>query len=390
MKQVTRTWAEIDLDNLVYNFKQLKALTSSGVLMMPVVKADAYGHGERPVALTLQQSGCDWFGVSNIIEARNLRKYGIVKPILILGYTPAASARDLFELSLTQTIYSEEYAEALAEQARQDNVVVDVHIKLDTGMSRLGFTTGNTEDLVITLARICYLPNIRVTGIFTHFAAADDLTDVGLAQTTLQHRRFATVLTEMTRRGFQFKNVHCANSAAVLNYPEYNYSMVRPGISLYGFTPNGKHSDRISLKPVMTLKTVVAQVKNIRAGEKISYGGTFTATGDMTIATLPIGYADGLPRILSNRGYAYVNDKVVPIIGRVCMDYTMIDVTGLSLRMGDEVALFGDHVPIGADNVAGIANTINYEIVTEIARRVERVYIQNGAIVDRVDYAIAK
>jgi len=388
MDQLKRTWVEINIDNLEHNYYEIRSVLGPGTKMMAVVKADGYGHGAAQVSRTFQDCGVDWFGVSNIIEARTLRKAGITKPILILGYTPEENARDLYELSCTQCVFGEEYAEKLDESARSENVVVDVHIKLDTGMNRLGFDIHNTDDLVATLAKVCYLPNLKVTGIFTHFAAADENTENGHYYTAMQHRRFATVMDELAMRGFEFLDVHCCNSGGTVFYPEYHHTMVRPGVIIYGCSPNGKPLDAVNLKPAMTLKSVVSFVKTVGAGEKISYGCTYESYEDMKIATIPIGYADGYPRSLSNRGYAFVRDHVVPIVGRVCMDQTMLDVTGIDAKEGDVVTLFGGDVPIGMDNVAGIAGTINYEIMCGISRRVQRVYLKKGEVQEVVDYTL--
>ena len=386
MQRLMRTWVEISIDNLEHNYQQVRSLLRADTRVMAVVKADGYGHGAAQVAQTMQACGADWFGVSNIMEARALRVAGITKPILILGYTPEEKARDLFELSCTQCVFGEDYAERLATVAHRENVIVDAHIKLDTGMNRLGFDVHNIENLTTQLARVCYLPNLKVTGIFTHFAAADENTDHGRYYTAMQHRRFATVMSELTKRGFAFRDVHCCNSGGTMYYPEYHHSMVRPGIILYGCFPSGAPVNGVQLKPVMTLKSVVSFVKQVRAGEKISYGCTYEAYENMKVATIPIGYADGYPRALSNRGYAFVCDRVVPIVGRVCMDQILLDVTGINVIEGDIVTLFGGNSPIGMDNVAGIVGTINYEIMCGISRRVERVYIKNGRVSEIVDY----
>jgi len=387
MQRLKRTWVEIYLDNLEHNYRQMKSLMRPETRMMAVVKADAYGHGAKQVSLTLQDAGVDWFGVSNIVEARVLRASGVTRPILILGYTPTENARDIFELACTQCVFGEDYARELSDAARRENVTLDVHIKVDTGMNRLGFSTG-TEDFAAKIAQVCYLDNLKVTGVFTHFAVADDNSEQGRYYTVMQHRRFATVMEDLTNRGFAFRDVHCCNSAGAIFYPEYHHSMIRPGISLYGCSPNGRRLENVSLKPVMALKSVVASVKTIKAGERISYGGTYEAYSDMKVATIPIGYADGYDRSLSNRGYAYVAETVVPIVGRVCMDMTVIDVSAADAKEGDVVTLFGDGCPIEIENVAGIDNTIAYEVMCGISRRVQRVYMRGGEVVEAVDYTV--
>lgn len=385
MKRLKRTWAEIDLDNLEHNLGQLRGRLEDGTAVMAIVKANAYGHGDASVSRALDRAGVEWFGVSNVMEARTLRRAGITKPILVLGYTPVQNARELFELSLTQCLFSEDYAEQLAQAAARDNMVIDCHIKLDTGMARLGFDTADTTELVLQLARICYLPNLKVTGIYTHFAMADDISEDGQNYTKQQHQVFETVLAALAQRGFVFPQVHCCNSAGILYYPEYQYDMVRPGIALYGLWPSSKSVDGVNLRPVLTLKSVVAQLRELPAGARISYGGTFKAYEGMKVATVPIGYADGYPRALSGRGYAYVNEKLVPVVGRVCMDYLMLDVTEADTKEGDEVTLFGGGSPVGADNIAGMTSTISNEILCGISGRVQRVYIKNGEVYETVD-----
>jgi len=386
MDRLKRTWAEISLDHLEHNYHAVRALLRPETKLMAVVKADGYGHGARQVSETLQNCGADWFGVSNILEARQLRASGITRPILILGYTPEENVRNLFELSCVQCVFGEEYANRLSLAAARESVTIDAHIKLDTGMNRLGFVTTDIPDMLKKVSRVCYLPNMKVTGVFTHFAMADEATEQGRKLTALQHRRFAVALEELNRSGFTFEDIHCCNSAGTLFYPEYHHTMVRPGIALYGCSPNGKPLSDVSLKPVMTLRSVISSVKTISANEVIGYGGTHAAYGDMKLATVPIGYADGYSRSLSNRGYAYVNDTVVPVVGRVSMDQTILDISACDAKEGDNVILFGNGSPISIENIAGLVGTISYEITCGISRRVQRNYIHKGAVVEVIDY----
>ena len=385
MEKLKRTWAEINLDNLRYNCEQLRGMLKDGVALCAVIKADAYGHGDIEVANAIEEFA-DWFAVSNLMEAKRLRKAGVSKPVLILGYTPAENCRDLFEMSITQTVLGSEYAKELSDAAVEAGVSVNVHIKIDTGMSRIGFSSVDTEECVSQIEKAVYLPGLNATGIFTHFAVADEDSEESAEFTEKQHERFSSVIWELQKRGIDFERVHCCNSAAMVFIPSYHHSMVRPGIILYGCSPNGKPIQEVDLKPVMTLKTTVSLVKEVKAGETVGYGRKFRCPCDMKIATVAIGYADGYPRVLSNRGYAFVNDTVVPIVGNICMDQMMLDVSAVDVREGDQVILFGENSPISVDNVAVLAGTINYEILCGISRRVERVYIRDGQEVAVVDY----
>ncbi|MEG0833561.1 MAG: alanine racemase [Oscillospiraceae bacterium] len=388
MRHLKRTWVEINIDNLQHNYEEIKRIIGDKTAVMGIVKADAYSHGSVPVALALQEFGVDWLGVSNIIEAKILRKAGVEKPILILGYTPIENATELFELNVSQTVFGAEYAEKLSAAAAAANVKINVHVKIDTGMSRLGFDCHDIKKTVSQIAKMVYLPYLKVTGIFTHFSVADEHTESACEFTQMQHDRFAQVLAELHSRGIEFAYVHCCNSAATLFNPEFHHNMVRPGIILYGLSPNGMPIEGIDLRPVMTLKSVVSLVKTINAGDSVSYGCTFTSDREMKIATVPMGYADGYPRAMSNRGFAWVNETVVPVVGAVCMDQLMLDVTDVEVNEGDEVIFFGGTSPISLDNVAVIAKTINYELMCGISRRVERVYVKNGDISEVVDYTL--
>ena len=386
-QQLKRTWAEINLDNLEHNYRLIRSILTPGTKCMAIVKADAYGHGSVQVGRTLDRLGAEWFGVSNINEAITLRKAGVSGSILILGYTPVECARQLYDFGITQTILDYEYGERLAAAAAAAGVVLDCHIKLDTGMSRIGMQVGTARDLMTDIARLYYLPSLRICGIFTHFAAADEVNAMGNEYTLGQHRRFMNVVDELRASAYTL-DVHCCNSAATILYPQFHHDMVRPGIILYGLSPNGKPIRNFPLKPVMTLKTVVSLVKSIRAGDKVSYGCTYEAPSDMRVATVPIGYADGFPRSLSSRGFAWLNGAMVPIIGRICMDQMMLDVTAVDAAVGDVVTLFGENCPLSADTVAETAGTINYEILCGVSRRVQRVYIRGGRVSEVVDYTM--
>ena len=385
MDKLKRTWVEIDLDNLRYNCGQIRGLLNGRALFMAVVKADAYGHGDVAVASELSDIA-DWFAVSNIIEARRLRRNGIEKPILILGYTPAECCGELFELGITQSVLDLQYAEKLSEAATAAGVKVDVHIAVDTGMSRIGFQASDPAVCVNEIVKAVCLPGLNASGIFTHFAVADEDNDISNTFTQLQHERLTEVVWQLEQRGVKFSLIHCCNSAAVLTIPSFYHSMVRPGIVMYGCTPTGKPMEGIELKPVMSFKTVVSQVKELPAGETIGYGRKFRAGAPMKVATVAAGYADGYPRSLANKGYGFVNECVVPEVGNVCMDQMMFDVSYADVKEGDVMTLFGGDSPITVDNVAAMAGTISYEILCGISRRVERVYVKGGKEISVVDY----
>lgn len=369
-----RTWAEIDIDALVHNFDIIKK-EAAGAKLMAVVKADAYGHSARIVAPILEQHGADAFAVSNIEEAITLRGCGITRPILVLGYTPVSMAAQLYLNDISQCVYSPEYAAALSERACADGVKVKVHIKLDTGMSRLGFDCrdeklSGIEDAV-TAAR---LKGFIFEGIFTHFAASDRTETSEDGFTDKQYSRFCTAAERFEKAGIRPKYRHCCNSAAFCLDSDKHFDMCRPGIILYGLTPSSDLKLKEAFVPVMTVKSVVSMVKTIKKGDTVSYGRTFTAENEMKIATVTAGYADGYPRLLSNKGYVLINGKRANIIGRVCMDQLSVDVSDIdNVKQGDEVILFGKTLPV--EELADMCGTINYEIICGISPRVPRITV---------------
>lgn len=370
---ITQTTAFIDLDAIRHNFGEVRRSIRDNVAIMAIVKADAYGHGVRGVCRELVACGVDWFGVARLSEAVELRRFGIVKPILILGYTAPTLARTLGEEKLTQTVFNEDYARALSEAAVAAGVRIDCHIKLDTGMTRLGFYGGTPAETADRVAGILSLPGLRFIGIFTHFSVADETDSDSVAFTCRQGDCFAQTVEELKRRGFSFQLVHACNSAGTLGLPQYHFDMVRPGIILYGYAPDGARCARF--RPAMELKTVVESVKTVGPGAAVSYGRTFVADREMRVAALAAGYADGIHRGLSGKSYVWINGELAPMIGTICMDQMMVDVTGLPVQMGDEATIFGGDSPIGADSVAGLCGTISYECVCAVTRRVPRVYL---------------
>lgn len=375
MNFLHRTWAEIDLSAILHNFSIIKnAATPSKVLA--VVKANAYGHSAKDIAPALQKAGADMFGVSNIEEAISLRAFGIKKPILILGYTPTNLAGVLAGNDISQCVYSKDYAEQLSCEAQKLNVDIKIHIKLDTGMSRLGFDCRSDSLRGINDALFsAKLPHFITEGVFTHFAVSDRDAKTEDGFTDEQFDRFEKAVKYLENKGISFNIKHCCNSAATLLDKEKHFDLVRPGIILYGLSPSGKDDLKKDLIPVMTLKSVVSMVKQISAGDTVSYGRTFTADKDMKIATVTAGYADGYPRLLSNKASVIINGQRAPIVGRICMDQFSVDVSNIKdVKIGDEVILFGKELPV--EELADLCDTINYEIVCGISPRVPRIILE--------------
>lgn len=393
MDFIKRTWAEIDMDALAYNIKSIKSKLAEGEKVMGIVKADAYGHGDGFVARALQEAGFDWFGVSNIEEGMSLRNEGIEKPILILGYTPVDTVNILNKYKIAQALIGIDYAKALQAEAEKAGITVDVHVKLDTGMTRVGFQTDdeNFDESLKELIEVSKMPNVNITGIFTHHAVADAYQGDNPKFTEMQFTRFNKMIQALKDAGVDVGIRHCANSATTIAYPEKHLGMCRSGIITYGMLPSGECQGMIDIKPLMTLKTTIALVKHVKAGSQLSYGRTYTADTDRVIATVPIGYADGYNRSLSNRARMLVNGHFAPVVGRVCMDQLMLDVTGIpNVKMGDEVVVFGHQgdqiLPI--EELADMLGTINYELTCVVTKRVPRVYIQEGKVIGVVDHVL--
>lgn len=386
-----RTWAEIDLDAIAHNYRAVRARLDPGTKMCCVVKADAYGHGAEVLAAEYERLGADWFAVSNLEEATQLRSAGIRLPILILGYTPASCAKKLSDLDIAQAVLSAEYARVLSAQAVKDGVRVRTHIKLDTGMSRIGFLFQNPARdaaAIDAVEQSCRLPGLTAEGIFTHFAVADEGED-GRDYTAAQFCSFTKAVALLETRGIHFSIRHCANSAAIFDYPEAQLDMVRPGIVLYGLMPSAQLRQKPDLHPVMQLKSIVSLVKTVEPQTSVSYGRRFVAAAPTRVATVPIGYADGYPRGLYERACMLVRGKRAKIIGRVCMDQTMLNVTDIpGVKEGDTVTVFGrdGDAFLPVDELAGYEKTINYELVCLVSKRVPRVYFKNGTETGTLDY----
>ena len=377
-----RTWAEVDLDAIDFNYNLLRQRVGEHVKFLGVVKADAYGHGSVQIGHELQTLGADYLAVSSLDEAVELRKNGIVIPILILGHTPSNQVDTLIRYGITQTVSCRAKAENYSAEAATLGRKLKIHIAVDTGMSRLGFLCDGDgfNEGVAGIVYACRLPYLEAEGIFTHFAVSDEVSDGCREYTERQFDLFQRVVDAVQKEwGRVFALRHCANSGAVVNYPKMILDMVRPGLLLYG---HGDLAAELGLRPAMGLKCAIQTIKIYPAGTKISYGGIFTTTRKTRVGVLPYGYADGFLRTLSNKCAVYTKSGIVPQIGRICMDMSMIDLTDApDVKVGDEVEVWGANNPI--ERMARAAGTIPYELVCAVSKRVPRVYLRNGEEVFR-------
>ncbi len=370
-------WAEVDLKAIAHNIRELRRITNPKTRFMAVVKANAYGHGIIEVARESLENGAEALGVANIEEGIQLRKAGIDAPVLIFGYTPPMHVKKLIEFDLTQTVYSYETSRALSQSAAKYGKKIKVHIKVDTGMGRLGLLMGIKDNSLTEVESISRLPMLELEGIYTHFATADESERSYAGK---QFEIFMDILNQLRIAGLEIPVTHAANSAAIINMPETHLDMVRAGISIYGlYTSEEVDRSIIKLKPAMELKTKIIHLKKVPAGFKVSYGTTYETEKPTTIATVSIGYADGLNRLLSSKGRMLVCGHSAPIVGRVCMDMTMLDVGEIpEVVMEQEVVVFGKqgNASISVDEIASTINTINYEVVSTIMERVPRIYLR--------------
>ena len=371
-----RTWAEISLDNLTHNFETIRRQVGPKAKLLGVVKADAYGHGAVRVAKHLERLGAGYLAVSNLDECEELRVNGITLPILMLGFTPADQAGRILKNDMTQAVPNLAIAEAYSSAAVHAGGTMKVHIKLDTGMGRLGFQCDDAhfDASLRDILKILALPGLDVEGVFTHFCVSDEAADECVEFTKVQHNRFLRMIDAVETQGnFRFRLHHCCNAGGIASYPEWAWDMVRCGIILYG---TGDLAERMGMKPVMTVKTTVSTIKDFDPDTSISYGRQFFTTRPSRIAVLPIGYADGLKlRVLTPYGEAQQ-------VGRICMDMCMIDVTDLpQLKVGDEIEVFGEHQLI--ETAAKQCGTISYELLCAVSKRVPRYYYLGGKCVDR-------
>ncbi len=367
-----RTWAEISLDNIEHNVRAVKAAIPAGCRYLGVVKADAYGHGALQVAHRLEKCGADYLAVSCLDEALELRRGGVAMPILILGHTPVEYIPEVIDNGVTQTVTCLAKAVEYSEAAVKCGGTLRIHIKLDTGMSRLGFLCSGRhfEEGVDGVVRSCRLPNLDPEGVYTHFAVSDEPGEDNREYTLSQFALFKRVIAECENRGVAFRIRHCANSGAVVNYPEMALDMVRPGLTLYGY---GDDTGRLGLRPAMRLVTTVSTIKIYDGGTDISYGRRFRTEGTTRMGVVGIGYADGLFRAASNKCSFWTPRGFAPQRGTICMDMCMIDLTSLpEVSVGDEIEIFGAHADINA--LAKAAGTISYELLCGISKRVPRIY----------------
>ncbi len=380
-----RVYASVNLDNIYENMKVLKENTALGTQMVAVVKTDGYGHGAVPVSETIDEIVAA-YAVATIDEGLNLRRHNITKPIYILGFIYEHRIKDAIINDIRMSVFDLEMAKAISQMAVELDKKAYVHIKVDTGMSRIGFLT--TESSVEDICQIAKLPNIEIEGIFTHFTASDSKDKEKACKQLEEFNEFNSLLQE---NGVDIKIKHCSNSAGIIDMPMANMNEVRAGIALYGMYPSDEVDKKaVELKPALELKSHVVFVKTLSAGVGISYGSTFVTEKETKVATIPLGYGDGYPRNLSNKGYVLIKGKKCPILGRVCMDQFMVDVTDMDVSKGDEVTLIGrdgDEV-ITVEEMAALASTFNYEFVCNLGKRIPRVYYRNGKVVSTKDYFI--
>jgi len=382
----SRVCAYIDLDAVEYNIEMINNNIRKHSQILGVIKTDAYGHGAEAVASVLEPFPFMWgFGVATLEEAVLLRESGVRKPILILGYTFPEQIQDAVHYNITMTVFEKTLAEQLSREGRRQNKDVHIHIKLDTGMSRLGFR--DNEESYETIREIMEMPNLYVEGVFSHFSRADER-DKTFAH--IQLDRYTRMLNHLDEDGIQFPMRHFDASAGIIDIREGNFDLVRAGISIYGMYPSEEvKKERVPLHPVLSLKSHVVFVKEVEPGTPVSYGGTYVTMSRTKIATIPVGYGDGYPRLLSNKGYVLIHGYRAPILGRVCMDMFMVDVTDIPhVHMGDEVTLIGrdgeESIPV--ETLSDLCGRFNYEFVCDLGKRVPRVFLRDGKVVGSKDY----
>lgn len=378
MKKHSRVCAEINLDAVLHNFQAMRSKLKGSTQMIAVVKTDGYGHGAVPLAEVLEPLDYIWgFAVATAEESHILREAGVKKPILILGFVFPEDYGQLVREQIRPTVFKYEMARQLSEEAEAAKAVLPIHLALDTGMTRIGFA--DTEESIQIIKKICQLPGIRIEGMFTHFARADERDKSHARAQSLRYIRFSERLAQ---EGVEIPFHHCANSASILELPEVQMELVRPGITNYGIYPSDEMDrEGIALQPVMSLKSHIVYIKEVAAGVPVSYGGTFLTTKRTRIATIPVGYGDGYPRSLSNKGQVLIRGKRAPILGRVCMDQFMVDVTDIpEAEEFDEVVLMGksgsDEITV--DELGHLSGRFPYEFVCCIGKRVPRVYLRRG------------
>ena len=385
MKEYNRVYAKIDMDAAAYNMEQMKKRIGGGARLIAVVKTDAYGHGAVPLAEVFEKLDYVWgYAVASLDEGMILRKHGIKKPILVLGCVFPDQYDDMVRNDIRAAVYMEEMALGMAEAAKKAGKKAYIHIKTDTGMGRIGFPV--SEESADIIERISKLEDIKIEGMFTHFAKADE-TDK--TYTYDQHRKFMWMKEQMEKRGVEIPYYDCDNSAGIIDFPDMKHDLARAGISTYGMYPSEEvNQNAVDLKPVLSLVSHVIFVKTVKPGTSISYGGTFVAPEKMRVATIPVGYGDGYPRSLSNKGTVLIHGKRARILGRVCMDQFMVDVTDIpDVKFMDRAVLIGEDQGdrITVEELAGLSGRFNYEFVCCLGKRIPRVYTSGGKIVKQAD-----
>ena len=378
MKKFERVKAVVSLDAIAHNFAEMKKNIAKGTKIVAVIKADGYGHGAEAIARLIEDYDYIWgFAVATPEEALQLRTFGVKKPILILGIVFEEYFTQMIAKEIRLTVCTYEMAQKLSEEAQRQGRDVHIHIGLDTGMSRIGFA--DRQESVEEIKKISQLPNLKIEGMFTHFARADETDRSPAIDQLNRYLNFAKLLEDA---GIQIPMKHCSNSAGIIRVPEANLNAVRAGITIYGIYPSNEvERDIVKLIPAMELKSHISYIKTVEPGAAFSYGGTFTAKKEMKVATIPVGYADGYPRSLSNKGWVLIHGKKAPILGRVCMDQFMVDITKIpDAKAGDEVTLIGKDGKefISIEKFGDLSGRFSYEFACDISPRVPRVYIKDG------------
>ena len=378
MKKFERVKAVVSLDAIAHNFAEMKKNIAKGTKIVAVIKADGYGHGAEAIARLIEDYDYIWgFAVATPEEALQLRTFGVKKPILILGIVFEEYFTQMIAKEIRLTVCTYEMAQKLSEEAQRQGRDVHIHIGLDTGMSRIGFA--DRQESVEQIKKISQLPNLKIEGMFTHFARADETDRSPAIDQLNRYLNFAKLLEDA---GIQIPMKHCSNSAGIIRVPEANLNAVRAGITIYGIYPSNEvERDIVKLIPAMELKSHISYIKTVEPGAAFSYGGTFTAKKEMKVATIPVGYADGYPRSLSKKGWVLIHGKKAPILGRVCMDQFMVDITKIpDAKAGDEVTLIGKDGKefISIEKFGDLSGRFSYEFACDISKRVPRVYIKDG------------
>lgn len=383
MKEHNRVCAEVDLDAIAYNMEQMRDRIGDGARLIAVIKTDGYGHGAVPIAEMFEEFLYVWgYAVACMEEATELRAHGIKKPILVLGCVFPDQYEEMLHYDIRPTVYTKEMAEKISKEAVRQGKTAYFHIKIDTGMGRLGFPV--REESVDVIEQISHLPNVELEGMFTHFAKADE-TDK--TYTLAQHDRFVWMKEQTEKRNIYIRYFDCDNSAGIIDFPDMKHDLARAGISTYGMYPSDEvNKEAVDLRPALRLISHVTFVKDVEAGTSISYGGTFTAPHKMRVATIPVGYGDGYPRSLSNKGYVLIRGKRARILGRVCMDQFMVDVTDIpETGFMDQVTLIGrdGDERITVEDLSELSGRFNYEFVCCLGKRIPRIYKRGGEIKER-------